>query len=104
MEDSSESSKDFADFSLTYLIIEKENFFQSSFSFSCFLILLLSLLLVNLYSEVIDQNLCIWFNRKRLFSLINELPTVYEVVTGRKPLKDKPGVDSGSKSKSNKVK
>ncbi|KAI5670487.1 hypothetical protein M9H77_10851 [Catharanthus roseus] len=41
-------------------------------------------------------------DRKRLFSLINELPTVYEVVTGRKPLKDKPGVDSGSKSKSNK--
>lgn len=38
-------------------------------------------------------------NRKRLFSLINDLPTVFEVVTERKPIKDKPSVDSGSKSK-----
>ena len=37
--------------------------------------------------------------RKRLFSLINELPTVFEVVTDRKPIKDKPTVDSGSKSR-----
>lgn len=38
--------------------------------------------------------------RKRLFSLINELPTVFEVVTDRKPVKDnKPTVDSGSKSR-----
>ncbi|KAM7491918.1 hypothetical protein LguiA_034839 [Lonicera macranthoides] len=37
--------------------------------------------------------------RKRLFSLINDLPTVFEVVTERKPIKDKPSVDSGSKSK-----
>ncbi|XP_031264255.1 PHD finger protein ALFIN-LIKE 1-like [Pistacia vera] len=37
--------------------------------------------------------------RKRLFSLINDLPTLFEVVTGRKPLKDKPSVDSGSKSR-----
>ncbi|KAL5540555.1 hypothetical protein UlMin_045265 [Ulmus minor] len=37
--------------------------------------------------------------RKRLFSLINELPTLFEIVTGRKPLKDKPSLDSGSKSK-----
>lgn len=44
-------------------------------------------------------------NRKRLFSMINDLPTVFEVVTGRKPTKDKPGMDSGSKSKnSTKVK
>ncbi|KAL5574566.1 hypothetical protein UlMin_016265 [Ulmus minor] len=35
--------------------------------------------------------------RKRLFSLINDLPTVFEVVTERKPVKDKP-MDSGSKS------
>ncbi|KAL9263688.1 PHD finger protein ALFIN-LIKE 1-like protein [Drosera capensis] len=38
--------------------------------------------------------------RKRLFSLINELPTVFEVVSEKKPMKDKPGVDSGGKSKS----
>ncbi|KAJ8769474.1 hypothetical protein K2173_002964 [Erythroxylum novogranatense] len=39
--------------------------------------------------------------RKRLFSLINDLPTLFEVVTGRKPVKDKPSVDSGSKSRNN---
>ncbi|XP_029120617.1 PHD finger protein ALFIN-LIKE 1 isoform X2 [Elaeis guineensis] len=38
-------------------------------------------------------------DRKRLFSMINELPTVFEVVTDRKPAKDKSGVDSGSKSR-----
>lgn len=38
-------------------------------------------------------------DRKRLFSLINDLPTVFEVVTERKPVKDKPSVDSGSKSR-----
>ncbi|XP_004514210.1 PHD finger protein ALFIN-LIKE 2-like [Cicer arietinum] len=38
--------------------------------------------------------------RKRLFSLINDLPTVFEVVTERKPIKDnKPTADSGSKSR-----
>ncbi|KAF8397283.1 hypothetical protein HHK36_016196 [Tetracentron sinense] len=39
-------------------------------------------------------------SRKRLFSLINDLPTVFEVVAERKPVKDKPpSVDSGSKSR-----
>ncbi|KAJ8764154.1 hypothetical protein K2173_005067 [Erythroxylum novogranatense] len=38
-------------------------------------------------------------DRKRLFSFINDLPTLFEVVTGRKPIKDKPSVDSGSKSR-----
>ncbi|KAL7229170.1 hypothetical protein ACSBR2_007797 [Camellia fascicularis] len=37
--------------------------------------------------------------RKRLFSLINDLPTVFEVVTERKPIKDKPSMDSGNKSR-----
>lgn len=38
--------------------------------------------------------------RKRLFSLINDLPTLFDVVTGRKPIKDnKPSSDSGSKSR-----
>ena len=37
--------------------------------------------------------------RKRLFSMINDLPTVLEVVTERKPVKDKPSMDSGSKSR-----
>ncbi|CAI9782381.1 unnamed protein product [Fraxinus pennsylvanica] len=40
--------------------------------------------------------------KKRLFSLINDLPTVFEVVTERKPVKDKPTADSGSRSRSNK--
>lgn len=31
--------------------------------------------------------------------MINELPTVFEVVTERKPVKDKPNADSGSKSR-----
>ena len=45
------------------------------------------------------------FDRNRLFSLMNDLPSVFEVVTGRKPIKDKPTVDSGSKSRgSSKVK
>lgn len=38
-------------------------------------------------------------NRKRLFSLINDLPTVFEIVTERKPVKEKPSGDSGSKSR-----
>ncbi|KAK8994423.1 hypothetical protein V6N11_045515 [Hibiscus sabdariffa] len=37
--------------------------------------------------------------RKRLFSMINDLPTVFEVVTGRIPIKDKPTVEGGSKSR-----
>ncbi|WCJ19888.1 PHD finger protein ALFIN-LIKE 2 [Euphorbia peplus] len=37
--------------------------------------------------------------RKRMFSMINDLPTLFEVVTGRKPVKDKPSMDSGSKSR-----
>ncbi|RYR72502.1 hypothetical protein Ahy_A02g006730 isoform C [Arachis hypogaea] len=41
----------------------------------------------------------ILYGRKRLFSLINDLPTVFEVVTERKPVKDKPAADSGSKSR-----
>lgn len=47
---------------------------------------------------------CARFNkqdRKRLFSLINDLPTIYEVVTGKKSVKDKGSVDNGAnKSKS----
>lgn len=40
------------------------------------------------------------YDRKRLFSLINDQPTLFEVVTGRKSVKDnKPSVDSGSKSR-----
>ncbi|XP_073282161.1 PHD finger protein ALFIN-LIKE 2-like [Primulina huaijiensis] len=37
--------------------------------------------------------------RKLMFSLINDLPTVYELVTESKAEKDKPNVDSGSKSR-----
>ncbi|KAA3463767.1 PHD finger protein ALFIN-LIKE 1-like isoform X1 [Gossypium australe] len=36
--------------------------------------------------------------RKRLFTMMNDLPTVFEVVTERKPVKDKPSIESGSKS------
>uniref|UniRef100_A0A5B7ADE6 PHD finger protein ALFIN-LIKE n=1 Tax=Davidia involucrata TaxID=16924 RepID=A0A5B7ADE6_DAVIN len=36
--------------------------------------------------------------RKRLFSLMNDLPTVFEVITERKAVKDKPSADNGSKS------
>ncbi|KAL6128094.1 hypothetical protein ACLB2K_071451 [Fragaria x ananassa] len=39
--------------------------------------------------------------RKRLFSLTNDLPTIFEVVTGRMSTKDKPSMDSGSKSRNN---
>ncbi|XP_010920853.1 PHD finger protein ALFIN-LIKE 2 isoform X1 [Elaeis guineensis] len=37
--------------------------------------------------------------RKRLFSMINDLPTVFEVVTDRRQSREKAGMDSGSKSK-----
>ncbi|KAG6763775.1 hypothetical protein POTOM_031215 [Populus tomentosa] len=40
-------------------------------------------------------------DRKRLFSMINDLPTLFEIVTGRKPVEDKPGAESGSKSRNN---
>ncbi|KAB5520012.1 hypothetical protein DKX38_024331 [Salix brachista] len=46
-----------------------------------------------------DKLKFIFMDRKRLFSLINDLPTVFEVVTERKPVKEKPSVDSGSKSR-----
>lgn len=53
-----------------------------------------------------DCHTDIWYSiqffdycRKRLFSMINDLPTVYEVVSERKQGRDKSGVDSGSKSK-----
>ncbi|XP_044502411.1 PHD finger protein ALFIN-LIKE 1-like isoform X1 [Mangifera indica] len=45
------------------------------------------------WSEFINKR------RKRLFSMINDLPTVFEEVTERKPIKDKLSVDSGSKSR-----
>ncbi|KAE8711661.1 PHD finger protein ALFIN-LIKE 1 [Hibiscus syriacus] len=36
--------------------------------------------------------------RKSLFRMINDLPTVFEEVSERKPVKDKPSIESGSKS------
>ncbi|MCO5561682.1 hypothetical protein L7F22_015304 [Adiantum nelumboides] len=42
---------------------------------------------------------CARFNkqdRKRLFGMINELPTVYEVVSGRKPVKEKVSTSNGN--------
>lgn len=54
----------------------------------------------NIAWSTTDRNICILLNRKRLFSLMNDLPTVFEVITERVPLKDKHGVDSGSKSRS----
>ncbi|KAG6758218.1 hypothetical protein NC652_026322 [Populus alba x Populus x berolinensis] len=39
--------------------------------------------------------------RKRLFSMVNDLPTLFEIVTGRKPVEDKPSADGGSKSRNN---
>ena len=43
------------------------------------------------------ENFYYFLVRKRIFSMINELPTVFEVVTEKKPVKDKPSVDSSSK-------
>lgn len=39
--------------------------------------------------------------RKRLFNLINELPTVFDVVTGKKPVKEKSSVNNNVNSNSN---
>jgi hypothetical protein len=33
--------------------------------------------------------------------MINDLPTLFEIVTGRKPVEDKPSAESGSKSRNN---
>lgn len=38
-------------------------------------------------------------HRKRLFNMVNELPTVFDVVTGKKPVKDKPAVNNNSGNK-----
>ncbi|KAL5130919.1 Autophagy-related protein 8c [Glycine soja] len=37
--------------------------------------------------------------RSNIFSLINDIPCVFETVTDRKPVKDKPTTNSGSKSR-----
>lgn len=42
---------------------------------------------------------CLLIYRERLFNLINDQPSVHEVVTGKRLSKDKPGADSGPKSK-----
>lgn len=39
----------------------------------------------------------ILYDRKRLFGLINILPTIFQVVTDNKPIKGNPTMDSGSK-------
>ncbi|KAK1437130.1 hypothetical protein QVD17_02915 [Tagetes erecta] len=42
------------------------------------------------------------YERKRLFGMINDIPTVFEVVSERKSVKDKPSAaESGSKAKGN---
>lgn len=46
------------------------------------------------YAARFDKN-----ERKRLFNMINELPTVLEVVTGRKQSKEMPSVSNGTKAK-----
>ncbi|XP_022893663.1 PHD finger protein ALFIN-LIKE 1-like, partial [Olea europaea var. sylvestris] len=59
-----------------------------------------------IYYEDLSEYIYIYISfcsfRKRLFSLINDLPTVFEVVTERKPVKDKATADSGSRSRVNK--
>ncbi|BBM96932.1 hypothetical protein Mp_1g01670 [Marchantia polymorpha subsp. ruderalis] len=50
------------------------------------------------YGARLDKN-----ERKRLFNMINELPTVFDVVTGKKPVKEKTSVNNtggGNKAKS----
>lgn len=42
---------------------------------------------------------CCFLCRKRLFSMINELPTTFEIVAERKHVKEKLTADSGSKSR-----
>lgn len=46
------------------------------------------------YAARFDKN-----ERKRLFNMINELPTVLEVITGRKQTKEKSSVNNGNKTK-----
>jgi len=50
----------------------------------------------------VHANLCNFF-RKRLFNMINDVPTIFEVVTGMAKAKDKSSAanQNGNKSKSN---
>lgn len=48
---------------------------------------------------IVQNSSSLSFHRKRLFSMINDLPTLFEVASGRKAVKDKPSMDSGSKSR-----
>ncbi|MCO5573708.1 hypothetical protein L7F22_027482 [Adiantum nelumboides] len=53
------------------------------------------LAVASFYAARFDKN-----ERKRLFSMINELPTVLEVLSGRKQVKEKPLASNGNKVKS----
>ena len=52
--------------------------------------------------QALSTSFCCGSFRKRLFNMMNELPTVFDVVTGKKPVKDKPAFNknSGTKAKS----
>lgn len=63
------------------------------------LILLDIVLKVKLHDQLQKISVSMSLNRKRLFSLINDQPTVFEVVTQRKAIKDKVGADTGIKSR-----
>lgn len=61
--------------------------------------ILCALLLFKKEKGVILDHHCCFLCRKRLFSMINELPTVFEVVTERKHVKEQLTADSGSRSR-----
>lgn len=53
------------------------------------------------YRKCLDFCVLGHIDRKRLFNLINELPTVFDVVTGKKPVKEKSSVNNNVNSNSN---
>lgn len=70
------------------------------FFFPLIKVVAISQCIVHSWMEFYVHKLILSICRKRLFSLINDLPTLFDVVTGRKPIKDnKPSSDSGSKSR-----
>lgn len=58
----------------------------------------------DIYSSILTRVFCSFIGRKRLFNMINELPTVFDVVTGKKPIKEKVNVNNSGGGGGNKTK
>lgn len=73
----------------------------SVYIFVCSSVVSSNMYLLFLFNIILPINLFDGICRKRLYSMINDLPTVYEIVSEKK--RDKTAMDSGNKSKLAKV-